>query len=113
MSVILFSGFEVVLWSVLAIVVAVRFRKSDSQLRRAARLAALFFVLFAISDAIEMQTGAWWRPPRLLVLKAVCLIGLTLCFVMLIRGVRAVAKANELPGKPVENDPVSDERKDR
>lgn len=32
-----------------------------------------WFVLFGISDFIEISTGAWWRPTSLLVLKGICL----------------------------------------
>jgi hypothetical protein len=36
-------------------------------------IAALAFLLFALSDVIETRTGAWWRPWWLLALKAACL----------------------------------------
>lgn len=29
---------------------------------------------FGVSDIIELQTGAWWRPWWLLLLKAACLL---------------------------------------
>jgi hypothetical protein len=47
-------------------------------LRSAGRLRGLFFLLaaaflvFGISDLIESQTGAWWRPLWLLLMKAAC-----------------------------------------
>jgi hypothetical protein len=82
-----FNGCEAVLWSVLAFVVAMRFRKSEVGLRRLAWVMAALLVAFAVSDVIEMQTGAWWRPVGLLVLKGVCLAGLTGCFVAMIRRV--------------------------
>lgn len=31
------------------------------------------FIIFGISDYLELRTGAWWRPPALLVLKAGCI----------------------------------------
>ena len=31
---------------------------------RAAGLAAITFALFGVSDVVEVQTGAWWRPCR-------------------------------------------------
>ena len=83
-----FNGLEAVLWSVLAVVIAVRFRKSDAGLRRLSWTTAALLVAFAVSDVIEMQTGAWWRPVGLLVLKGVCLAGLTGCFVAMILRVR-------------------------
>jgi hypothetical protein len=85
----IFNGLEALLWSALAVVIAVRFRKSDAGLRRLSWMTAALLVAFAVSDVIEMQTGAWWRPVGLLVLKGVCLAGLTFCFVAMIRRVRA------------------------
>ena len=31
------------------------------------------FILFGLSDYIELQTGAWWKPIGLLLLKAGCI----------------------------------------
>lgn len=72
----LFNGCEAVLWLVLATVVALRFRTSAPRLRRVSWRVSVLLVAFGISDVIEMHTGAWWRPPALLVLKGVCLVGL-------------------------------------
>jgi hypothetical protein len=36
-------------------------------------VAAAAFVLFGLSDFVEMQTGAWWSPRWLLAWKAACL----------------------------------------
>jgi hypothetical protein len=43
-------------------------------------VAALAFVLFGISDFIEMQTGSWWKPIWLLAIKACCVISLAICW---------------------------------
>jgi hypothetical protein len=83
-----FNACEAALWLIFAVVVAVRFRDAPVAARRTARVMALFFVLFSVSDLIEIETGAWWRPPALLVFKGVCLIGLTWCFVALVRKAR-------------------------
>jgi hypothetical protein len=85
----IFNGCEATLWLVFAVIVAVRFRNSEIGIRRTARIMAVFFVLFAASDVIEMQTGAWWRPPGLLILKGACLVGLTWSFVVLRHRVHA------------------------
>jgi hypothetical protein len=84
----IFNGCEAGLWLIFAVVVAVLYRRAEARTRRRSRWMAAFFVLFAVSDIIEMQTGAWWRPAGLLVLKGVCLVGLTWCFVALRRNVR-------------------------
>jgi hypothetical protein len=83
----IFNACEAVLWMVVAIAVAVRYvrRGTASRTRRVAIVTAVFLVLFGVSDVIEMQTGAWWRPPGLLALKAFCLIGLVVCFSLLVR----------------------------
>ena len=83
----IFNGCEAGLWSALAVVIAVRFGKSEVGLRRLSWMTAALLVAFALSDVIEMQMGAWWRPVGLLVLKGVCLAGLTGCFVVMIRRV--------------------------
>ena len=33
---------------------------------------AVAFLVFSVSDIIESRTGAWWRPPWLLIIKAAC-----------------------------------------
>lgn len=71
-----FNGCEAVLWMVLAAAIAVRFRTAERRTRRCAWSASALLVAFGISDVIEIQTGAWWRPPELLILKALCLAGL-------------------------------------
>lgn len=85
----IFNAGEALLWLAFAVIVAVRFHRAPQRIRRTARAMAGFFVLFAVSDVIEMQTGAWWRPLGLLILKAVCLAGLTWCFFVLVRAMRA------------------------
>jgi len=84
-----YNAFEAGLWTVLAAVIAIHYRRSDARLRRVARIASLLLILFAISDLIEMQTGAWWRPWPLLVLKGACLVGLTSSAYRLMRETRS------------------------
>ncbi len=36
-------------------------------------IATLNFILFGLSDIVETQTGAWWRPWWLLAWKACCI----------------------------------------
>src|SRR5262249_45702065 len=71
-----FNGGEAFLWLAYAVIVAVRFHRAPQRLRRTARAMAMIFIVFAVSDVIEMRTGAWWRPLGLLLLKAACLAGL-------------------------------------
>ena len=72
-----FNTLEIVLWSVLGLgLLAVSFRRGRSQMEAAA--AGLLFLAFAGSDAVELTTGAWWRPWWLLAWKAACMAGLVL-----------------------------------
>lgn len=58
--------------------VSSRFVRAD--LRTVAVVAALTLVAFGVSDIIEIYTGAWYNPPALLVLKAVCIVALLGCY---------------------------------
>jgi hypothetical protein len=71
-----YNGFEAALWTLIAVIVAIRYRHASAGLRRVSALTSELLVLFAISDVIELHTGAWWRPPGLLLLKGFCLVGL-------------------------------------
>jgi hypothetical protein len=48
--------------------------KQKGRIRRVLLVGAGAFLVFGISDAIEAQTGAWWRPTWLLLLKGACLL---------------------------------------
>lgn len=43
-------------------------------------LAALVFILFGVSDLVEVETGAWWRPWWLLLWKSVCVVSLAVLY---------------------------------
>lgn len=68
-----FNQLEVVLWLLFAVVFALR-SYTDVIRRRHALVACIAFLLFAGSDAVEVHTGAWWRPWWLLVWKGSCVI---------------------------------------
>lgn len=42
-------------------------------------ITSICFVLFGISDIIEVFTGAWYRPLALLLFKAACIVALVAC----------------------------------
>lgn len=50
--------------------------------------ATLVFVLFGISDLVETQTGAWWRPWWLLAWKAACVSALAILLMEYLRSRR-------------------------
>jgi hypothetical protein len=70
---------EAMIWFAIAIVVFSRSLRSSS-LKRLKRVVSANFFLFGLTDLVEMKTGAWWRPPWLLVLKAVCVASFVICF---------------------------------
>jgi hypothetical protein len=74
-----FNYCEAALWFIIAVVVTIAARKQSASIRRNARLAFFAFVVFGVSDLIEAQAGAWWRPWWLFALKAACVLGLLTC----------------------------------
>lgn len=60
-------------------------------LRTRSHLKMIFFVFsvtlffFGVSDMIETQTGAWYRPLGLFLLKAVCVLFIAGCLFILFR----------------------------
>ena len=64
---------EVCWWTGCGIVVLARTLRSGVRPRGQGFLLAATFVLFGLSDVVELQTGAWWRPWWLLVWKAACI----------------------------------------
>ena len=84
---------EAMLWSVIGLGLAAFWcavglglchanAKGKTSVRTSSLMAAMTFALFGLSDIVEIQTGAWWRPWWLLVWKAVCVLVL---LVLLIR----------------------------
>ena len=72
-----FNALEIVLWSALGLgLLAASFRAA--RWRMETGTAGLLFLAFAGSDAVELTTGAWWRPWWLLAWKAACIAGLVL-----------------------------------
>ncbi|OYW77581.1 MAG: hypothetical protein B7Z37_03240 [Verrucomicrobia bacterium 12-59-8] len=65
-----FNYAEAGLWLIIALVLAVQLRMP----RPWRWLLPLAFVCFGVSDLIEVQTGAWWEPWWLFVMKAACVL---------------------------------------
>jgi hypothetical protein len=76
-SVEVFNIVEAAWWLVLATLAAVLGGRARGVTPYRRFSLTVFLALFGLSDAIEVFTGAWWNPPALLMLKAVCLGGLT------------------------------------
>ena len=70
-----FNLCEGIVWLILAIVIYFFPLFRDEKNNRGRGLS-LFLIFFGISDFIEMNTGAWWKPWWLLIWKAICLGGI-------------------------------------
>jgi hypothetical protein len=84
----IFNYCEAGLWFVLGVVVVIAARKQPSAVRRNAWVASAAFVVFGVSDLIEVRTGAWWTPWWLFVLKATCVLALAGCLWRHVRGMK-------------------------
>lgn len=69
----IFNTVELVVWSGIGLEFLWRGFVTEVIPRRMAFIAGLAFLLFGVSDAIELQTGAFWRPWWLLVWKGTCI----------------------------------------
>lgn len=82
MDIATFNYFEAGLWfgigGVLSLAAFIR-RKRTPNLNVIV-VASIAFMAFGVSDLIEAQTGAWWNPPALLVLKGSCLLVFFWCY---------------------------------
>ena len=74
----IFNAFEALFWMGVGLNT---FRNSrfNSRHARLGTIASVWFVLFGISDVVEVFTGAWWRPWPLLFLKASSITALVTC----------------------------------
>jgi hypothetical protein len=70
------NWFEAVFWWGLAGTLAWRANGPGAVI---ARRVAWILVPFGLSDLVESQTGAWWRPWWLLAWKAACVVALLAC----------------------------------
>ena len=72
----LFNQIEAGLWFTIALALAIWLR-----MKRPWRwLLPLSFGVFGVSDIIEAETGAWWEPWWLFVMKAACVLVFLLAF---------------------------------
>ncbi len=70
------NAVEAALWAILGLVMAGFALRPKTQAKRSCLQAAVVFVVFGLSDVVEMRTGAWWRPWWLLGWKALCVLAL-------------------------------------
>lgn len=82
---------EGVLWMTIGVGFAVRISRHPER-RRLMIGTSISFVLFGISDFIEVATRAWHSPWWLLVLKLACVLSLVLHLIAYLRLVGAARK---------------------
>ena len=75
----IFNYCEAVLWFTISLIVGLRLKKTDVKLKKIAVQTSISFFFFGISDLIEANTGAWWIPWWLLLLKALCILSFVYC----------------------------------
>lgn len=73
-----FNLFEAALWFIISIIFFLQalYRKITQGLRNNFLFLGLVFIIFGISDLIEIKSGAWWDPIWLLALKGCCILGI-------------------------------------
>lgn len=71
---------EAGLWLGVSVIMLGLALKREGPVRRVLMIATASFIVFGISDVIETQTGAWWRPTWLLLLKGACILVLFVAF---------------------------------
>ena len=71
---------EAALWFAISLVLVLKATRSKGQLRLVFLILSFAFLVFGVTDVIEIRTGAWWNPLWLLLLKALCVAGFVLGF---------------------------------
>jgi hypothetical protein len=77
-----YNALEVAVWGIIGVALLVIAARKTGASRNRLGLAGVLFLLFAASDAVEISTGAWWRPWWLLAWKATCVIGLVVIYAL-------------------------------
>jgi hypothetical protein len=76
---------EAIVWLVLALALGVHAFFREKRLRPTLLFLAAMIVVFGVSDLVEAETGAWWRPWWLLVWKGSCLLLMLAAFLRYLR----------------------------
>jgi hypothetical protein len=82
-------------WTTLGIAFAIAAIRRRGNVRRDCLIASFTLVLFGLSDVVEADTGAWWRPWWLLFWKGVCVLILLLLAIRAIQSSRGAAGLEE------------------
>jgi len=76
---------EAGIWIAIALTFGVRIIRRSRTERYQALMAFLTFFFFGLSDIIEVQTGAWWRPWWLFVWKSLCVFSMAALLINYLR----------------------------
>lgn len=76
------NALEIVWWIGCGALVLTKSLRANHPHRQRGLLAAITLILFGLSDAVELQTGAWWKPWWLLLWKATCVVVLIGCVML-------------------------------
>ena len=68
----IFNLIEMFFWSLLGIILFIRNYGQNSKYKNLSVFLSLVFIVFGISDGVEIYTGAWWVPWWLFLWKALC-----------------------------------------
>ncbi|MDI6778312.1 MAG: hypothetical protein QMD77_03910 [Patescibacteria group bacterium] len=88
------SFLEGIYWTVLGMLGFTLFGIVPRKYQKILLFASSAFVLFGISDFIEIKTGAYWEPWPLLALKIFCLAGLVFSLAWFLKIRLTVPKPN-------------------
>lgn len=86
-----FNVFEAGPWGTFASLTAVFGGRAGGMTPKLRTLLSASLIAFGIPDLIECSTGAWWRPPELLVYKRVSLLGILGSYLVMRRNQRPAA----------------------
>ncbi len=67
---------EALVWFLFAARYAWKIKQANAGLARWLGFGSLTFLVFGISDWVEIETGGWWKPWWLLVWKGLCVLGI-------------------------------------
>ena len=72
---------EAGVWIVIGLICGVLAGLKTGVVRQRLLCSIPVFIAFGVSDIVEVQTGAWWRPWWLFVWKGSCVLGMVVLLV--------------------------------
>jgi glycerol-3-phosphate acyltransferase PlsY len=98
-----FNVIEAGIWVTLATRFLLYALRRPTSLKKAFLVFSTTLFLFGLSDVIETQTGAWYRPWGLFLMKAICVILILGCLIIFFRNRSECERVmNEKPPKDTE-----------